>query len=59
MPSVATNSLLLVVHPDRWAMHSECIEEHEWETYVALETFLSDGTRDRLRDASPRVTERW
>jgi hypothetical protein len=38
-------------------MSSEDIEGHEWGTYVALATFRRDGTRDRLRDASPRVTE--
>lgn len=38
-------------------MNSEFIQGHEWGAYVALETFLSDGTRDRLRDASPKVTE--
>ncbi len=40
-------------------MRSERIEGHEWEAYVALDTFLSDGTRDRLRGESPKVTEPW
>ena len=38
-------------------MSSEDIEGHEWGTYVVLVTFLRDGMRDGLRDASPRVTE--
>jgi hypothetical protein len=38
-------------------MHSECIQGDEWGTYVALVTFSINGTRDRLRDASPMVTE--
>ena len=40
-----------------WTMHSECIQGYEWEAYVALDTFLGDGTRDCLQDASPKVTE--
>jgi hypothetical protein len=40
-------------------MHSECIQGHAWATYVALETFLSDGTWDGLRGESPKVTEPW
>ena len=38
-------------------MRSERMQGHEWEAYVALDTFLSDGTWDGLRGASPRVTE--
>ena len=38
-------------------MPSEGIEGHEWGTYVVLDTFLCDGTWDRLQDASLRVTE--
>jgi len=38
-------------------MHSECIQGHEKGAYVALDTFLSDGTWDCLKDASPKVTE--
>jgi hypothetical protein len=40
-----------------WTMHNECIQGYEWEAYVALDTFLGDGTRDGLQDASPKVTE--
>ena len=29
----------------------------EWDAYVTLDTFRTNGTRDRLRDASPTVTE--
>jgi hypothetical protein len=38
-------------------MRSERIQGHEWGTYVALETFLRDGTRDGLQPARVRVTE--
>ena len=38
-------------------MHNECIQGYEWGAYVVLETFLCDGTRDGLQDASPTVTE--
>ena len=41
----------------QWPMPSEGIQGHELGTYVALETFLDDGTRDGLKDASPKVTE--
>jgi hypothetical protein len=41
----------------RWAMPSEGIEGHEWGTYVALDTFLRDGTWEGLQDASLRVPE--
>lgn len=37
MLSVAMDSLSFMVHPDGWAMHSECIQGHEWEAYVVLE----------------------
>ena len=40
-----------------WTMHNECIQGYGWEAYVALDTFLGDGTRDCLQDASPKVTE--
>lgn len=44
--------------PSAWqAIDSESIQGDEWDTYVALDTFSTDGTRDRLRGASPRVTE--
>jgi hypothetical protein len=33
-----------VVRLARWTMRSERIEGHEWGTYVALDTFLRDGT---------------
>jgi len=57
MPSATMNTVSFMGRPGRWAMNSEFIQGHEWGAYVALETFLSDGTRDRLRDASPKVTE--
>jgi hypothetical protein len=38
-------------------MTNEVIEGDEWGAYVALETFSTNGTRDGLPDASPRVTE--
>ncbi len=39
------------------AMASEAIEGDEWDAYVTLDTFSTDGTWDRLRDASPTATE--
>ena len=36
---------------------ANAFEGHEWGTYVALEMFLCDGTRDGLRPARARVTE--
>jgi hypothetical protein len=39
------------------AIASEAIQGDEWGAYVALDTFSTTGTRDRLRGASPRVTE--
>ena len=38
-------------------MPSEGIQGDEWGAYVILETFLGDGTRDGLKDASPKITE--
>ena len=38
-------------------MPNEGIQGDEWGAYVVLETFLGDGTRDGLSDASPKVTE--
>ena len=49
--------LLLGVRPVCEPMRSERIQGDEWGAYVALETFLSDGTRDGLRGASPKATE--
>ena len=40
-------------------MRRERIQGHEWETYVALETFLSDGTWDHLQVERPKMTEFW
>jgi hypothetical protein len=40
-----------------WAMLSEGMEGQEWGTYVALETFLRDGTWEGLQDASLMVPE--
>lgn len=45
---------MLIVHPAQWAMHSEGIEGDAWGAYGVLETFLGDGTRDGLQDASVR-----
>ena len=38
-------------------MTSEAIEGDEWGAYVTLDTFSTNGTRDRLRGASPTATE--
>jgi hypothetical protein len=38
-------------------MPSEGIQGDEWETYVVLALFLSDGTWDGLQGASPKATE--
>jgi hypothetical protein len=43
--------------PTGGAMKNDFIEGDEWDAYVALDTFSTNGTRDRLRDASPRATE--
>src|SRR5262249_61078756 len=38
------------------AIASEAIQGDEWDAYVALETFSTTGTRDRLRGASPKCS---
>jgi hypothetical protein len=38
-------------------MKNDFIEGDEWGAYVTLDTFSTNGTRDRLQDASPRATE--
>ena len=38
-------------------MKNDFIEGDEWDAYVTLDTFNINGTRDRLRDASPTATE--
>ena len=43
--------------PTGKAMASEAIEGDEWGAYVTLDTFSTNGTRDRLQDASPKATE--
>jgi hypothetical protein len=43
--------------PTGKAMASEAIEGDEWGAYVTLDTFSTNGTRDRLQDASPTATE--
>jgi hypothetical protein len=43
--------------PTGGAMKNDFIEGDEWDAYVALDTFNINGTRDRLRDASPTATE--
>jgi hypothetical protein len=40
-----------------WADADEGGSKDERTTYVALETYLSDGTRDCLREATPTATE--
>ena len=40
-------------------MPNEGIEGDEWETYVALDTFLGDGTWDGPQSAKAKVTESW
>src|SRR5262245_19914553 len=43
--------------PPGGAMKNDFIEGDEWDAYVVLDTFNSNGTRDGLPGASPRVTE--
>ena len=43
--------------PTGRAMKNDFIEGDEWDAYVALDTFSTNGTRDGLTGASPRVTE--
>ena len=43
--------------PTGRAMGSEPIEGDEWDAYVMLDTFNTNGTRDGLKGASPKVTE--
>ena len=44
--------------PSAWrAIENDSIQGDEWDAYVVLDTFSTNGTRDRLRDASPRATE--
>jgi hypothetical protein len=38
-------------------MKNDFIEGDEWDAYVVLDTFNSNGTRDGLPGASPRVPE--
>ena len=38
-------------------MPSEGIQGDEWDAYVTLDTFNTNGTRDGLPGASPKVTE--
>ena len=38
-------------------MTSEVIEGDEWGAYVTLDTFSTNGTWDRLTDASLTATE--
>jgi len=38
-------------------MANEAIQGDEWDAYVTLDTFSTNGTRDGLQDASPKVTE--
>jgi hypothetical protein len=43
--------------PTGKAMANEVIEGDERGAYVTLDSFSTNGTWDRLRDASPRATE--
>ena len=43
--------------PTGGAMKNDFIEGDEWDAYVALDTFSTNGTRDGLTGASPMVTE--
>ena len=47
----------LMQPPGRGAMPSEGIQGDEWDAYVTLDTFSTNGTRDGLTGASPMVTE--
>ena len=38
-------------------MKNDFIEGDEWDAYVTLDTFNTNGTRDGLTGASPKVTE--
>jgi len=38
-------------------MENDSIQGDEWDTYVTLDTFSTNGTRDRLPDASLMATE--
>jgi hypothetical protein len=43
--------------PTGGAMKNDFIEGDEWDAYVALDTFSTNGTWDGLTGASPKVTE--
>ena len=43
--------------PPGGAMENDSIQGDEWDAYVTLDTFSTNGTRDRLQDASPKATE--
>ena len=38
-------------------MENDSIQGDEWDAYVTLDTFSTNGTRDGLTGASPMVTE--
>jgi hypothetical protein len=38
-------------------MRNDLIEGDEWDAYVMLDMFSTNGTRDGLPSASPRATE--
>ena len=38
-------------------MENDSIQGDEWDAYVTLDTFNTNGTRDDLTGASPKVTE--
>ena len=43
--------------PPGGAMENDSIQGDEWDAYVTLDTFSTNGTRDGLTGASPTVTE--
>jgi hypothetical protein len=43
--------------PTSKAMGNEPIEGDEWDAYITVDTFNTNGTRDGLTGASPKATE--
>ena len=38
-------------------MENDSIQGDEWDAYVTLDTFSTNGTRDRLQDTRPRARD--
>jgi hypothetical protein len=38
-------------------MENDSLQGDEWDASVRLDTFSTNGTRDRLTDARPKATE--